>query len=69
MLVYLRDRSAQTIVRDAILNKKFQIKLVIVSNHSILTPGQPVLELNLLRQAPGRVGTEYQSLSHWYDST
>ena len=32
-----------------------QIKLSLSSCHSILTPGQPVPALALLRQAPGRV--------------
>ena len=34
-----------------------RIKLFISSSHSILKPGQPVPELILLRQAPGRVAT------------
>ena len=57
MLVYLRDGSAQTVVRTAALRQKLQIKLAISSNHRVLKPGQPVLALNLQRQAPGRVAT------------
>ena len=42
MRVYLRDRSAQTILRAATLRQKLQTKLSIPPSHSILTPGQPV---------------------------
>ena len=57
MQVYLRDGSAQTIVRAATLRKKLQIKLSTSSSHSILTPGRPVPALTLERQAPGGVAT------------
>ena len=57
MLVYLRDGSAQSSERAATLRQKLQIKLSISPSHSILTPGQPVPELTLQRQAPGRVAT------------
>ena len=58
MRVYLRDGSAQTIIRAATLRQKLQIKLSISPSHSILTPGQPVPALTLWRQAPGRVASE-----------
>ena len=38
MLVYLRDRPAQTRARAATLRYKVQIKLSVLSSHSILTP-------------------------------
>ena len=57
MQVYLRDGSAQSIVRAATLRYKLQTKLSISPNHSILTPGRPVPALTLERQAPGRVAT------------
>ena len=57
MRVYLRDGSAQTILRAATLRQKLQIKLSISPSHSILTPGRPVPALTLWRQAPGRVAT------------
>ena len=57
MLVYLRDGSAQTILRAATLRQKLQIKLSTLPSHSILTPGRPVPVLTLWRQAPGRVAT------------
>ena len=44
-LVYLRDTSAQTILRAATLREKLQIQLSTSHSHSILTPGQPVLAL------------------------
>ena len=47
MRVYLRDRSAQTILRAATLRQKLQIKLSISPSHSILTPSQPVPALTL----------------------
>ena len=47
MLVYLRDRPAQTILRAATLRQKLQAKLSISPSHSILTPGQPVPALTL----------------------
>ena len=70
MRVYLRDESAQTILRAATLRQKLQIKLSISPSHSILTPGRPVPALTLLRQAPGRVATGvpiFKSLV-WLDS-
>ena len=57
MLVYLRDRTAQTVVCAATLRQKLQIKLAILPNHSILTPGQPVPGLTLYRQALDRITT------------
>ena len=39
---YLRDGSAQTIVRAATLRQKLQVKLSTSPSHSILTPGRPV---------------------------
>ena len=42
MLVYLRDGSAQTVVRTATMRLKLQIRFSLSSSHSILTPGQPV---------------------------
>ena len=47
MRVYLRDRSAQTILRAATLRQKLQIQLSISPSHSILTPGRPVPVLTL----------------------
>ena len=45
--VYLRDGSAQTILRAATLRQKLKTKLSISPSHSILTPGQPVPALTL----------------------
>ena len=45
--VYLRDGSAQTILRAATLRKKLQMKLSTSPSHSILTPGRPVPALTL----------------------
>ena len=47
MLVYLRDGSAQTILRAATLRYKLQIKLSTSPSKSILTPGRPVPALTL----------------------
>ena len=47
MLVYLRDGSAQTIVRAVTLRSKLQIKLSTSPTHSILTHGRPVPALTL----------------------
>ena len=47
MLLYLRDRSAQTILPAATLRRKSQIKLSTSPSHSILTLGQPVPALTL----------------------
>ena len=47
MLMYLRDGSAQTILRAAILRQKLQIKLSTSPSHSVLTPGQPIPALTL----------------------
>ena len=47
MLVYLRDGSAQTILRAATLRRKLQIKLSTSPSHSILTTGRPVPALTL----------------------
>ena len=69
MRVYLRDGSAQTILRAATLRQKLQIQLSISPSHSILTPGQPIPALTLKCQAPGRVATGVPILSHWYDLT
>ena len=55
--MYLRDGSAQTIVRAATLRYKLLIQLSTSPSHSILTPGRPVAALTLYRQAPGRVAT------------
>ena len=55
MQVYLRDGSAQTVLRAATLRQKLQIQLSISPGHSILTLDQPVPALILYRQAPGRV--------------
>ena len=57
MLVYLRDRSAQTILSAATLRQKLQIQLPTSPSHSILTPGRPVAALTLQCQASGRVAT------------
>ena len=57
MLVYIRDGSAQKVVRTATLRSKVQIKLSIKPSRSIPTPSQPVPALTLLLQAPGRVAT------------
>ena len=69
MLVYLRDGSAQTILRAATLRKKLQIQLSTSPSHSILTPDRPVPALTLYRQAPGRVAhwsANFKSLV-WFD--
>ena len=58
MLVYLRDRSAQTIARADTHRQKMQIKLSISYSHSILTQGQALTALSEHRQGPGRVDTE-----------
>ena len=55
MLVYVWDRSAQTVVRAATLRYKLQIKLAFSPDHDALTLGRPVLAQTLYRQAPGRV--------------
>ena len=47
MPVYVRDGSAQTIVRAVTLRQKLQIKRSTSPSHSILTPGQPVPVLTL----------------------
>ena len=57
MPVYFRDCSAQTIVYAATPRQKLKKQLLISRIHSILTPGHPVQDLTLQRQAPGRVGT------------
>ena len=57
MLVYLRDGSAQTVLRAATLRQKLQIRLSTSPSHSIPTPGQPVPAMTLRRQAPGWVAT------------
>ena len=57
MLVYLRDGSAQTILRATTLRQKLQIKLSTSPSHSILTPGRPVPALTQQCQACGRVAT------------
>ena len=45
--VYLKDRSAQTIVYAATPRQKLQTKLSISPSYNILTPGQPVPALTL----------------------
>ena len=57
MLVYLRNESAETVVRAATLKCRLQIKLAGSPRHSILTPGQPVLVPAVSRQASGRVAS------------
>ena len=52
--LYLRDRPALTTVRAATLRYKMHIKFSISPCHRGLTVGQPVPELTLQRQAPGR---------------
>ena len=47
MLVYLKDGSAQAILRAATLRQKLQIQLSTSPSHSILTPGRPVPALTL----------------------
>ena len=47
--------AATTTVRAVTPRETLQIKLSISPSHGILTPGRPVLELILQRQAPGRV--------------
>ena len=41
MLVCLSEGSAQTIIRAATLRQKLQIKLAILTSHSIVTTGLP----------------------------
>ena len=57
MLRYLRHGSALTSLRAGTLRQKLQVQLSTSPGHSILTRGQPVPELALSRQAPGRVAT------------
>ena len=57
MLVYLRDRSAQTTAHAATLRQKMQIKLSISPSHSILILSWQVPVLTLKRHAPGKAGT------------
>ena len=57
MQVYLREGSAQIIVRAVTLRQKLQIKLSISPSYSILTMGQPFPALTLLRREPGRAAT------------
>ena len=45
--VYLMNDFAQTIVRDATLRQKLQLKLSLSLSYCILTPGRPVLALTL----------------------
>ena len=47
MLLYLRDGSAQTVLRAATLTYKLQIQLSTSPSRSILTPGRPVPMLTL----------------------
>ena len=70
MRVYLRDGSAQTILRATTRRYKLQIQLSISPIHSILTPGQPVPALSPI--TPGAwQGSHWRRhfLSHWYDLT
>ena len=67
MRLYLRDGSAQTILRAATLRYKLQIQLSISPSHSMPTPGQPVPSKVLSRQAPGRVSTG--AIEDCYDLT
>ena len=57
MLVYLRDRSAQTSLHAATLRQKLHIKLSTSPSHRILTLGQPIPTQTLKCQVPGRVTT------------
>ena len=47
MPVYLRDGSAQRVLRAATLRLKLKIELSTSPSHSILTPGRPVPALTL----------------------
>ena len=53
----LMDGSAQTIARAATQGHGLEVKPVISSSPSRLTPGQPVLPLTLHRQTSGRGAT------------
>ena len=55
--VYLRDGSAQALVRAATLRKQLQINLSVSPSHRTLTSGQPVLAVTLTRRVAGRVAT------------
>ena len=63
MLVWLKDGSAQRIVRAATLRLKLQIRFALLLNHSVPSPVQPVLALTFRRQAPGMVTTTVHILS------
>ena len=69
MLVYLRDRSAQTSLCAATLRQKLQIRSSTSPSHNILTLGQSVPSLTLQHQAPCRVATGLSSFSSlaWLD--
>ena len=58
----LREVSLRTIARTATLSQELQAKRISPS-HSILTPGQPVLLLNLQSQASGRIAARMPTLS------
>ena len=64
--VYLRDGSAQRIVRAATLRQKLQIKLSISSSQ--YTDTEPTIP-SADPITPGWVATGHQLLSHWYIST
>ena len=53
--------------RERERERELQIKLSISPNHSILTPGQPVLALTPKRHASSRVATRGPVWSHRYD--
>ena len=55
MLVYLRDISAQTIIRAATLREKLRIKLATQLQHTIAWPN--ISALTTHRQTPGKVAT------------
>ena len=55
MQAYLRDGSAQAILRAATQRQKLQIKLPTSPCYSILIPSPPIPALTLQRHASGRV--------------
>ena len=49
LLVYLKDRSAQTVVHACTLRQKKRIKLAVSPSHSVLALGQPVPVLTYIQ--------------------
>ena len=57
----VRDGSARTILIDAILKEKLQVRFAISPSHSTLTLDQPVLALTLYSKVPSRLVTRVET--------